>query len=125
MVITMKNLSIARKHIEKLYLDTCTVIEYREVTNPDTHITNMQEVIVYEKIPCKLSFNKYPQSGDGVVSSLSFLATILLSPDFDIKEGSKFVVIKEGKTYELSNSGIPRMGINHQEIQLKQWERWA
>lgn len=125
MVSAMKNLSNAKKHIEKLYLDRCNIIEYREVTNPDTHITDLQEIVVYENVPCKLSFNKYPQSGDGVVSSLSFLATIFLSPDLNVKEGSKFVIVKNSKTYELSNSGIPRIGINHQEIQLKQWERWA
>lgn len=125
MVSAMKNLSIAKKYIEKLYLDSCTVIEYQEVENPNTHITEHQEVVVYENVPCKLSFNKFSQSGEGVASSLSFLATIFLSPDLSIKEGSKFVVVKNGKTYELSNSGIPRMGLNHQEIQVKQFEEWA
>lgn len=121
----MKNLSIAKQYIEKLYLDTCTVIEYQEVENPDTHLTDMQEVVVYDNVPCKLSFNKFSQSGEGVASSLSFLATIFLSPDLTIKEGSKFIVIKNGKTYELSNSGIPRMGINHQEVQVTTFEGWA
>ena len=121
----MKNLSIAKQYIEKLYSDACTVIEYQEVENPVTHITEFQEVVVYDKVPCKLSFNRFSQSGEGVASSLSFLATIFLSPDLVIKEGSKFVVVKNGKTYELSNSGIPRMGINHQEIQVTTFEGWA
>ena len=125
MVIAMKNLSIARKYIEKLYLDTATVIEYREVEDEITHISNFQEVIVHENIPCKLSFNRFPQSGEGVASSLSFLATILISPDLTINEGSKFVIEKNGKTYELSNSGVPRMGINHQEIQVNEFKGWA
>ena len=119
------DLSFARKHIEKLYFDTCNVIEYQEVEDPVTHVTDMQEVTVYENVPCKLSFNRFPQSGDGVASSLSFLATILISPDLKINEGSKFVIVKNGKTYELSNSGVPRMGINHQEIQVNQFQGWA
>lgn len=125
MVITMKNLSIAKQYIEKLYLDTATVIEYREVEDEITHISNFQEVIVHENIPCKLSFNRFPQSGEGVASSLSFLATILISPDLKINEGSKFVIEKNGKVYELSNSGVPRMGINHQEIQVNEFKGWA
>ena len=121
----MKNLSIAKQYIEKLYLDTATVIEYREVEDEITHISNFQEVIVHENIPCKLSFNRFPQSGEGVASSLSFLATILISPDLKINEGSKFVIEKNGKVYELSNSGVPRMGINHQEIQVNEFKGWA
>lgn len=121
----MFDLSVVRKFIEKLYLDTCTVIEYQEVEDPITHITDMQEVVVHENVPCKLSFNRFPQSGDGVASSLSFLATILTSPDLKINEGSKFVIEKNGKVYELSNSGVPRMGINHQEIQVNEFKGWA
>ena len=125
MVITMKNLSIAKKHIEKLYLDIATVIEYREVEDEETHISDFKEIIVHENIPCKLSFNRFPQSGEGVASSLSFLATIFLAPDLEIKEGSKIVIEKNGKVYELSNSGVPRMGINHQEIQVNEFKGWA
>lgn len=121
----MIDLSKARKHIEKLYLDTCSVYEFQEVTDPKTHMTTHELVLVHENVPCKISFNDFPQSGEGVGSSLSFLATIFLSPDLTIKEGSKMVIVKNGKTYELSNSGVPRMGINHQEIRLKQWEEWA
>lgn len=121
----MVNLSVARKHIESLYLDTCNVIEYQSIKDTETGITSKQEVVVYENIPCKLSFNRFPQTGEGVVDSLSFLGTIFLSPDLVIKEGSKFVVSKGNKTYELSNSGVPRMGINHQEIQVGLFDRWA
>lgn len=121
----MLDLSIAKKFIESLYIDTCDVYEFQRVVDETTGITSQQEVLVYKDIPCKLSFNKFTETGDGVGSSLSFLAKIFMSPDHEIKEGSKIVIVKNGKTYTLSNSGVPRMGINHQEINVGNWEKWA
>lgn len=119
------DLAIAKKFVESLYIDTCDVYEFQHVTDELTGITSQQEVLVHENVPCKLSFNRFPQTGDGVGGSLSFLAKIFMSPDLEIKEGSKIVVVKNGKTYILANSGVPRMGINHQEINVGTWDKWA
>ena len=119
------DLTIAKKFIESLYVDACNVYEFQHVVDETTGITSQQEVLVHENVPCKLSFNKFSQTGDGVGGSLSFLARIFLSPDLEIKEGSKIVVAKNGKTYILANSGVPRMGINHQEIIVETWDKWA
>ncbi len=121
----MIDLSVAKPYIEMLYLDKCTVKELRSVKDETTGITSMEEVTVYENIPCKLSFNRFPQTGDGVVGSLSFLAKLIMSPDYEIKEGSKIIVVKNGKTYTLSNAGIPAMYHNHQEINVNNFERYA
>ena len=121
----MFDLSVAKKFIESLYIDTCNVYEFQHVTDPDTGITSQSEILVHENVPCKLSFNRLPQTGDGAASSLSFLGVVFCSPTIEIKEGSKIVIVKNGKTYTLANSGVPRMGINHQEITVGEWKKWA
>ena len=125
MVITMKNLSIARKYIEKLYLDTATVIEYREVEDETTHISNFQEVIVHENIPCKLSHQSEKQAGEGVSSGLSLSSYIILNPDLVINAGSKIVVTRNGIETAYKNSGEPARHINHQKIMLEIFKGWA
>lgn len=119
------DLSIARKAIERLYTDSCNVIEYQEVTNPDTHITDMQEVVVYEKVPCKLSHKKIQSSGEGVAGSLILSSQLILSPDLVIKAGSKIDVTRKGVTTSYKNSGEPARYNNHQEIILELFDRWA
>ena len=119
------DLSFARKQIEKLYLDTCNVIEYQEITDPDTHITGMQEVTVYENVPCKLSHKTVQSSGEGVASSLVLSSKLILSPDLVIKPGSKIDVTRNGVTTSYKSSGEPARHFNHQEIMLDIWESWA
>ncbi len=121
----MIELGLAKKFIESLYIDTCNVYEFQHVADELTGITSQQEVLVHENVPCKLSFSRFPQTGDGAASSSSFLGTVFCAPDLEIKEGSKIVIVKNGKTYILANSGIPRMGINHQQINVNNWERYA
>lgn len=119
------DLSIARKAIERLYLDTCNIIEYQEIENPDTHITDMQEVVVYENVPCKLSHKTVQSSGEGVASSLILSSKLILSPDLIIKAGSKINVIRNGVTTSYKNSGEPARHYNHQEIILELFDGWA
>lgn len=116
------DLSIARKHIEKLYLDAMTVIEFQEVEDPVTHITNHEEVIVYENVPCKLSHHLPQATGDGDTGSLFLSSHVICSPDLVINAGSKIVITRNGRSVEYANSGEPAMGINHQKIMLKIWK---
>lgn len=119
------DLSSVRKFIEKLYLDTCTVIEYQSIEDPITHITDMQEVVVHENVPCKLSHQTEKQSGDGVASSLFLSSSIILSPDLVINPGSKIVVRRNGVETAYKNSSEPARHINHQKIMLEIFKGWS
>lgn len=122
----MINLSIARPYIEMLYKDSCTVIELQDVIDPITHITSKQEVIVHENVPCKISYRTQQPTGDGVAGSLnSFLTVIQLSPDLEIKAGSRIDVTRNGKTTSYKNSGEAAMYHNHQEITLTLLDDYA
>ncbi len=122
----MVDLSIARPYLEMLYKDSCTVIELQDVVDPITHITSKQEVIVHEKVPCKISYRTQLPTGDGVAGSLnSFLTVLQLSPDLEIKAGSRIDVTRDGKTISYKNSGKPAIYHNHQEIQLTLLDDYA
>ena len=115
----------ARKYLELLYLDRATIIEFQSVTDPITHITSQQEVVVHENVPCKLSHHVPQASGEGKASSLLLSSYVFFSPDLIIKAGSKIVITRNGKSVEYSNSGEPAMGLNHQKIMLKLWKDYA
>ena len=119
------DLSIARKHLERLYLDKATIIEFQDVQDPITHITSKQEVVVYENIPCKLSHHVPLATGEGVSSSLSLSSYIILNPDLVIKAGSKIIITRNGKEIVFGNSGEPAIHFNHQKIMLKIWDNYA
>lgn len=119
------NLSLARKCIEALYIDTCTIIEYQAVENPDTHITEMQEVVVHSGVPCKLSYKTVSQAGDGVSSAISLTSKLIINPDIEIKAGSKIIVKRNGIETAYKNSSEPARHINHQEIILSLFDGWA
>lgn len=112
------NISAARKHIEKLYFDTCNIYEYQTVVNQDDYTTNMEEVLVHENVPCKLSYVSTPNTGDGLGETQYQTTKLIINPEIEIKSGSKIVVTRTGVSTSYKNSGAPARHINHQEIEL-------
>lgn len=116
----------ARKAIEKLYKDRCSVIEKRSVSDPVTKKTGFEPVTILENQPCKLSFSSLPSTTDGNTATLTQAVKLFLSPDCSILPGSKIVVTQEnGTVTEYSNSGKPAIYASHQEINLTLFERWS
>ena len=112
------DISIARKHIEMLYLDRCDIYEYREVVNPEDYTTGTEEVLVHKDIPCKMSRDKTKPSYDGVVELQYESIKLMMSPDIEVKPGSRIEITRAGKTTSYKNSGAPSRFFNHQEIIL-------
>lgn len=114
------NLKFARKDIEKLYIDTCSVIEYRNAVDPDTHITTPNvEVLVHENVPCKITHKTVSYSEAGISSVVTLISKLIINPEIVIKPGSKILVTRDGITTAYKNSGVPARYINHQEIMLE------
>ena len=113
------DLSFARKDIERLYVDTCTIIEYCSTVNPVTHITSPnQEVIAYENVPCKVSHKDrilYP-AASGDVPSINLMSKLIISPDIQVKPGSKIIVTRNGVSTAYKCSSAPARHFTHQEI---------
>ena len=120
------DLRFARKDIEKLYIDTCSVYEYQQQTDSSTHITRPNvEVLVHENVPCKLSYKTVAYANEGIANSLSQVIMLIINPEIDIKPGSKILVTRDGVTTAYKNSGLPARHINHQQITLEHMDERA
>ena len=115
-----------KEAIESMYQDTCNIIEWQPVTDPETKKTTFHEVTVYENKPCKVSFGSVSPSTSGEAAEQIQTVKLFISCDINIKPGSKIVVTREGyEPVAYSNSGKPSTFTNHQEIALKLFERWS
>lgn len=118
------SISRSRKDIEKLYNATLSVTEYTKQKDITTKrmVISEQQPEEKQNIPCRLSFNAFPTSGEGEVSRLQFSGKIFCKPDITILPGSKLTVVQNSVTYVLKNSGIPAVHETHQEIMCENWE---
>lgn len=114
-----------RKAIESLYRDTCDIYEYQKVTDPDDFSTNVQLVLVYEQVPCKISHKHINQTREGTSPTVSLISKLIINPDIDVKAGSRIVVTRNGVQTEYKNSGHTARYFNHQEIMLELEEETA
>ncbi|MCC0669390.1 hypothetical protein KGF46_14490 [Clostridioides sp. ZZV14-6153] len=104
-----------RKAIEMLYRDKCTIVEYQPVKDPVTKRTNNKEVIVLENQLCKLSYKNITSATDGKVAKLEQTIKLFISPDTEIKAGSKLIINDK----EYVRSGESAIYPNHQEVVLE------
>ncbi len=116
----------ARRAQEAAYEGKCTIIEFCNVENEETGLSEEEEVIVTENQPCRLSFEKLDVAFQTeTAAAVSQVVKLFLAPEANVKAGSKVVVKQNGVTGEYSASGIPAVYSTHQEIVLELWEGWA
>lgn len=121
-------MSAHRKALEWMWRDRCTVYVQEERTDPDTNLTDFQDVPLFEDLPCKLSFENMTAVGEGHVAVVAQGVKLFLSPDVVIPAGCKIVVEKfrqPEREFIYSRSGEAAVFTNHQEITLTLWEGWA
>ncbi|HGL5527905.1 TPA: hypothetical protein ACKFIY_003723, partial [Clostridioides difficile] len=104
-----------RKAIEMLYRDKCTIVEYQPIKDPITKRTNNKEIVVLENQSCKLSYKNIVSATDGKVAKLEQTIKLFISPDIEIKAGSKLIINDK----EYVRSGESAIYPNHQEIILE------
>lgn len=118
--------ALQRKAIESLYVGLCTVIEFRSVDDPITHVTTDKEVTVLENQPCKLSFERTASTNQTDTAGVIVQSTkLFIAPEIDIKPGSKIIITQRGRTETYTRSGQPAFFSSHQEIQLELFKAWA
>ena len=115
-----------RKAVEMMYDGVCTVTEHCKVTNPETHLTHFEDVVVWENQPCRLSFEsresvKQSESAAGTSQSIK----LFLAPEISIKAGSRIRVTQNGVTADYTHSGVPAVYASHQEIRLELFKEYA
>lgn len=112
------DISLARKYIEKLYLDRCDIYEYQTIRDPEDFTTSSQMVLVHTDVPCKLSKEQSKPSYDGSMELQYERVKLIMNPEIEVKPGSRIVITRAGKTTPYKNSGAPARFFNHQEITL-------
>lgn len=119
----MIDLSKFKGIAERLYTGKCDVYVY---CSNIKGVVKMQETLVFENIPCRLSYkNKNSSTEGGVASRTEQTIVLFVSPDIDIKSGSKIVVTQNGRTVEYESSGEPAVYQTHQEIMLELFKGWC
>ncbi len=116
----------ARKAIESLYFGKATITEFQKVTDEETHLTKDKPVTVLVDQPCRLSFEKTDTAiQTDSAAQISLGTKLFISPDVEVKPGSKITVTQDGQTADYACSGVPAYYASHQEIDLELWEDYA
>ena len=114
-----------RQAIESLYSDECSVYEYRKVKNPQTKVTELEEVCVLENQPCRLSYETIKETSDGILGGVTQIVKLFIAPEINLATGSKIAVTRHGRTVNYTRSGEPAVYTNHQEIMLDLFKEYA
>lgn len=115
-----------RAALERLWTDRAVVTVRREVTDPHTHLTDFQEAVLWEDLPCKLSFESLHPAGQGAVATAEQSVKLICPSDVEIPAGSQISVTRpDGGTFVYARSGTAGVFSNHREILLESWRGWA
>lgn len=106
--------------VSKLWNGSCTIQEYREVTDPKTYQTTSKLVNVVENEPCKLSYSTEPiTSISNGVANVVQVIRLFIRPDLKIKAGSKLIITQHGVTNNYIRASEPCIYTNHQEVVVR------
>ncbi len=115
-----------KKILQKAYSGKCTIYEYSSVKDSVTKITRSEEHLHAADVPCRLSYSsKTAAKIGGNVTGISQTIKLFLSPDINVKEGSKITVKQDNLTRDYKASGSPAIYPTHQEITLELFKEMA
>lgn len=121
----MNAITQAKKAIENQYRGVCSITEYQSYKK-ENKSTGYQEVIVLEHQPCKLSYSSIKNANStDTATSLTQVIKLFISPDIEVKPGSKIIITQDNRTTEYKNSGMPAIYRTHQEIVLELFKGWS
>lgn len=112
--------------LQLFWRDTCTVYVVENVRNPENKRTEQVETVLYRDEPCKLSFSQLATAS--VVDHAPVIVQsvkLFLDNEKPVPAGSKIEVERKGKKLTYKSSGEPGLFIDHQEVPLDPFERWA
>ena len=114
-----------KKALMKLWKDLFSLVEFQEdVKSNDAD--GFKEVTILENQPCKLSFSTLKEANQNDTgAAVTQVVKLFCDNLIDIKPGSKIIVQRDNQLFEFSQSGIPGVFSNHQEIVLIPFQGWA
>lgn len=118
-LIADKYLRTKRRALESLYCGLLTVIVKEKVTDPKTHITDFNDVVTLEDIPCRLcEQNSKPVTTDEPAEAKKSIC-VILNEKIDIPAGSKLIITQHNRTALYEQSGEPEYKSDTQTIPLE------
>ena len=111
-----------KKAIEMTYTDTCNIKEYKSIKDEKSKLIKEKPVIVYENIPCRLSYSSSSlvEVNNGVSEKKQEIK-LFMAPEIKIKANSILIVYqnKKGIGLEYKRSSEPKVYDTHQEIAVE------
>lgn len=116
----------ARKQIEMLYSDRCTITKKETSEDPVTHRSSHEDATVCSDYPCRLSFSSVQSTNNsGNAAKIVQEAKLFIAPEISVPAGSRIVVIRDGRESKWKCSGLPAQYSTHQEIALEPEKTYA
>ena len=118
---------MARKQIESLYSDRCTITKVKTVQDETTHRSGPSDVTVCTDQPCRLSYTSLNATTDnGNAAKLQQATKLFLAPEISVPAGCKITVVRGGTESHWKCSGLAAVYPDtHQEIPLEPEEIYA
>lgn len=113
--------SVAQKHIERLYEDTCTI--YRSESVKVDGRTKKVWTAVCEDEPCRLSFQSLQYNTKADADTVSQTVKLFIASSVSVPAGCRIEVKRmTGDVLTYERSGEPAIYPTHQEILLSPME---
>ena len=118
----VKELEKAKKAIQSLWTGVCNIFGFKD-TEDKYGATIHTEVMLFENLPCWLSFKNISQTNQTESFAVSSqVVKLFIAPDVYVPPGSVIEVTQNGITRKYKHSGISAVYTNHQEIVLEAYK---
>lgn len=118
----VKELEKAKKAIQSLWTGVCNIFGFKD-TEDKYGATIHTEVMLFENLPCRLSFKNISQTNQTESFAVSSqVVKLFITPEVYVPPGSMIEVTQNGVTRKYKHSGISAVYTNHQEIVLEAYK---
>ena len=118
----VKELEKAKKAIQSLWAGVCNIFGFKDVED-EYGATSHAEVMLFENLPCRLSFKNISQTSQTESFAVSSqVVKLFIAPDVYVPPGGVIEVTQNGITRKYKHSGISAIYTNHQEIVLEAYK---
>ena len=109
----------AKKAIQSLWTGVCNIFGFKDVEDKYGATTHA-EVMLFENLPCRLSFKNISQTSQRESFAVSSqIVKLFIAPEVYVPPGSVIEVTQNGVTRKYKHSGISAVYTKHQEIVLE------
>lgn len=109
----------ARRAMERMYIDTCTISVNAKTVDAKTHVTRQKWTTLVKDEPCRVSFASFPANGKTeTADAMTQSVKLFLRPELDVPAGSRIDVTRTGRVVRYKRSGAVALYPTHQEIEV-------